>query len=283
LRDKSNSLDVASALYSLLASTCTYVQRHAEAMTYCEEGLVKARLSENKYHEVALRTTSMFCKRAADKDHDMENELIELTKFCQTEGFRVRQAHLLGLLGQHYQLKGALKQAQEVLERAILVSESIQNDETKAMSMDYLGEVLIKLGKFHDAVLIFQQSTLVRRQLSDRLGVATGYRGAGRGLLALGEFDFALKMFERAIGQYKSLGNEILEGGAWLYKGLALVKLDRFDASNDAFELAKNLLQPKEGHRVLHATDPDLHPLLGVIVEETQFDCRDLALLYRIS
>ncbi len=280
LKDATNTPDLSGVLCSLGATACNFVQLDNEALEFCDRGIEFAIEGGNRFQEVAIRSSKVISMRALDISFDIEPEVLELVEISRSEGFSIRQAHLLGILGQHYQLKGDLKKAQEALEHAIEVSEKVKNDETKAMALDYLGEALVKAKKYPEAVLIFQQSTLIRRRQSDKLGAATSYRGAGRGLLMLEEFDFSLKMFERAIGLYRSLEHEILEGGCLLYKVVSLVKLDRMTAANESVEQVRKLFRGKGITTIRNAVDRDIHRMVECIFEDQKIDCLDLCKLY---
>lgn len=280
LKCTDNSADMSSALCSLVASACSYVQKDRQGLVYCSKGLEFARQCDNKYHEVALRSTAIFSKRALDNTFDTVPDLLALIKFCEDEGFSIRRAHLQGLLGQQYRLRGDLKKAQDALQKAIKVAESAKNEETKAMSLDYLGEVLVEAGKYHEAVLTFQRSTVIRRQLSDKLGAATSYRGAGRGLLLLEEFDFALKMFDRAIALYRLLEHDILVGGCLLYRALSLQGLEKSGLALEAFLSAREVLRGKGEAKVMYATDPELHPLVLAVMGDGELDALGLSRLF---
>lgn len=280
LKDISNTSDLNSALCSLGATASNYIQRDQESFDFCNKGIEYAREAQNRFQEVALRSSAIIARRALDMSFDIGPEILELAEICRAEGFLIRKAHLLGLLGQHYQLKGDLRGAQEALERSIVVSEEVKNEETKAMALDYLGEVLVKSQKYPEAVLTFQQSTLIRRRLGDKLGAATSYRGAGRGLLLLEEFEFSLNMFDRAISLYRSLEHEILEGGCLMYKIVALVNLGRLGTAEEALVQARSILAGKNLSTICNATDRDIHRMIVAIHEEREVDSRELSALY---
>lgn len=280
LKDRSNSSDLSGALCALGAAANSYIQRDSESLKFCHQGIEFARRAGNRFLEVALRSSAILAMRALDNSYDLEPEALELVEVCKSEGFLIRKAHLLGMLGQHYQLEGDLRKAQEVLERTISVAEEIRNDETKSMALDYLGEVLVKAQKYHEAVLTFQQSTLIRRRLGDKLGAATSYRGAGRGLLLLEEFEFALKMFDRAITLYRSIAHEILEGGCLMYKVVALVRIGKIDQANEVVGQARQLLKGKNLVTVCNALDRDIHRMVEKVQGEITVDGLELSAVY---
>lgn len=281
LRDKSNSADLNSELYGLISASATYVHQHKEGVQSSAQGLVFARQTQNKFQEVVLRTNGLLCRRAFDPDLDIEKELLAIASICQEEGYNVRLCSIYGTLGQQYQLKGDLKRAEEVLRRSVAISESIRNDDEKAISLDYLGEVLVRANKLQEAVLVFQQATLLHRQLNDKLGVATSYRGAGRGLILLEEYEFALKMFDQALANFQALENDILVAGCLLYRSIVLAKMSKINLAEEAIALAASLLKSKELDAILHASDPDLHPILREIAEGNLIAPMSLVGLYR--
>ena len=250
-----------------------------EIIRYIEEN----RISSPGIREVdqvylcARANYAVFCT-SLSKFEGVEQNCLEDLSILRKEGLSIELAICLYNLGVCACEKGEYKQAQEILEESLTVSEEICNEHIKALALLWLGYVLYLIGDYGDAEAKFNQSyniyqrdqniwgksfalskmglvadalkdfPLARRfneegrkifaQLNDRAG--EGYTNSRLSLVAYGEGNYAeaVRLGRAGLEKFSEIGHRWGIGASLCRIGFATLELGDLEQAANCFQQA---------------------------------------------
>ncbi|OLT58427.1 CHAT domain-containing protein [Moorena bouillonii] len=116
-------------------------------------------------------------------------EIGDLTRFTESQIYEVQALRVLGL---YHQATKTLTQIQETLENQ-------PDSAVKSIALQYLGDVLRRVGKFKESKAILQQSLAIAENLADQTLIADNLISLGNTARLKGDTESALELYQRVV------------------------------------------------------------------------------------
>ena len=123
----------------------------------------------------------------------------------------------------------------EFAERALALSEKLDDPKSKAEAYNHLGVAYNNLGNSHKSLDLFFKTLRMMEQIDDKNGIAQSLVNIGQANFYLDSFEEALKYFQKALLVRKELGNASDVAQSLLLVGNVMAKMARYDEALDYY------------------------------------------------
>jgi len=158
------------------------------------------------------------------------------------------EGEALNNLGEVYKELGKPVEAQQYLERALVVHKAIGNRKMEGVTLSNLSGLYLMVGQPKEARQYAQQALSLHQEVEDRVGEAITRNNLGMAFDGLGQTEEALKQYKTAISIQRDEEQQLEEGttlcnlGALYFKH-ASSKNDLYRIALACFLLAKTLFE----------------------------------------
>ncbi len=121
--------------------------------------------------------------------------------------FRIQQAKYLAIEGKLTDAEMILRNSQKSIDN---ISNSIQQQETRAKYLNSLGGILQKQGRLEESIAIFEQEVTIEEEINDQQSLAIGLNRLGGLFQQQGRLEDAIVTFERRIKIAETLNDQKL-------------------------------------------------------------------------
>jgi CHAT domain-containing protein/Tfp pilus assembly protein PilF len=169
-------------------------ERYAEAQRLFQQGIQESQLGQL---EAAIASYQQALTLYQDP---------EIRQAHPTESQEVTGAAQVNM-GMAYNALGQYTEAIDVLQQALVIQESLQNDKGKIYTFSNLGQAHIRLGKYAEAIAFFQQALSLQQTLADLPGAGFSWMSLGRAYTSLGQYAQAKAAYQQALAIQRQLKN----------------------------------------------------------------------------
>ena len=147
----------------------------------------------------------------------------EVVKVCRETLEIFKTSHLLHNLALSEQELGLIEQAFEHYQQVLNICPS-ENNRQKAGTLHEMGRLKADTGKTSEAIVLFEQSLALRKQIGDIQGIAGTLHELGILKAVRSEINEAIDLFEQSLALYEQIGDA--QGKAWTLHEMGRLKAD---------------------------------------------------------
>ncbi|NEO99684.1 MAG: tetratricopeptide repeat protein [Symploca sp. SIO2E9] len=167
---------------------------------------------------------------------EAENALQKGLMIAEKLGEQESLRNVLDSLGNIFQKQEKLDEAAVTFQRVIKINKALDDKRSVVFELNFLARILQKQNKLKQALETFQRSIEISQELDDQRQVAIGFNSVGMILQEQGKLDEALQAFEGSIEIIQELDDQLYVALALNNIGGILAKQDKLDEALEAFE-----------------------------------------------
>jgi serine/threonine-protein kinase len=243
---------LVAALGAAAVVTGTYVVTLARYAGRLEAERDRAQTESAKSQQVSSFLIDIFSASDPDETAGQDLSAMDLLERGQQRadglaGQPELQAEMLDVIGQMYTMLGRFDRAEPMLRRALTALEVLHPEPNAdvALTLDHLGDVLQRTGRYAEGDSLLLAAIDVARQVGDADPAADGLHSYGFSLVAQGEYAPAESVLRESLAMRRELFGEHDTRTAQSLQGLAIAleRQERFEEAERAYTAALAIME----------------------------------------